>query len=45
MNVNVNVDEPECVPDNGYIEGKELDAFFRHLLMKLGPGVRLTPTF
>ncbi|XP_041101077.1 secretagogin-like [Polyodon spathula] len=24
--------------DNGYIEGKELDAFFRHLLMKLSTG-------
>ncbi|KAK2855316.1 hypothetical protein Q7C36_007185 [Tachysurus vachellii] len=28
--------------DNGYIEGKELDAFFRHLLMKLGPGDKIT---
>nr|UVD39193.1 secretagogin variant 3 [Clarias batrachus] len=28
--------------DNGYIEGKELDAFFRHLLIKLGPGDKIT---
>lgn len=25
--------------DNGYIEGKELDDFFHHLLEKLGPEV------
>lgn len=25
--------------DNGYIEGKELDAFFRHLLKKLNTGI------
>lgn len=26
-------------PDNGYIEGKELDDFFRHMMKKLGPEV------
>lgn len=26
--------------DNGYIEGKELDDFFRHMMKKLGPQVR-----
>uniref|UniRef100_A0A4W5Q204 EF-hand domain-containing protein n=1 Tax=Hucho hucho TaxID=62062 RepID=A0A4W5Q204_9TELE len=25
--------------DNGYIEGKELDHFFRHMMTKLGPEV------
>ena len=25
--------------DNGYIEGKELDEFFRHMINKLGPKV------
>ncbi|KFU90122.1 Secretagogin, partial [Chaetura pelagica] len=29
--------------DNGYIEGKELDSFFHHLLEKLGPEVSTTP--
>ncbi|XP_066539835.1 secretagogin [Hoplias malabaricus] len=28
--------------DNGYIEGKELDAFFRHMMTKLGPGDNIT---
>ncbi|KPP71688.1 secretagogin-like [Scleropages formosus] len=28
--------------DNGYIEGKELDDFFRHMLTKLGPGDKVT---
>ncbi|KAJ8394631.1 hypothetical protein AAFF_G00044340 [Aldrovandia affinis] len=28
--------------DNGYIEGKELDDFFRHMLTKLGPGDEIT---
>ncbi|NWW32260.1 SEGN protein, partial [Panurus biarmicus] len=31
-----------CV-DNGYIEGKELDDFFHHLLEKLGPEVSTVP--
>lgn len=26
--------------DNGYIEGKELDAFFQHMLEKLGMKVK-----
>lgn len=26
--------------DNGYIEGKELDDFFRHMMKRLGPQVR-----
>lgn len=26
--------------DNGYIEGKELDDFFRHMVKRLGPQVR-----
>ncbi|NWT87625.1 SEGN protein, partial [Lanius ludovicianus] len=30
--------------DNGYIEGKELDDFFHHLLEKLGPEVSTVPT-
>lgn len=25
--------------DNGYIEGKELDDFFRHMMKRLGPQV------
>ena len=25
--------------DNGYIEGKELDEFFRHMMKRLGPQV------
>ncbi|NXA89764.1 SEGN protein, partial [Melanocharis versteri] len=29
--------------DNGYIEGKELDDFFHHLLEKLGPEVSTVP--
>ncbi|NXT55768.1 SEGN protein, partial [Pluvianellus socialis] len=29
--------------DNGYIEGKELDNFFHHLLEKLGPEVSTAP--
>lgn len=29
--------------DNGYIEGKELDNFFHHLLEKLGPEVSAVP--
>ncbi|XP_036395274.1 secretagogin [Megalops cyprinoides] len=29
--------------DNGYIEGKELDAFFCHMLKKLGPDEEVTP--
>ncbi|XP_067248338.1 secretagogin isoform X1 [Chanodichthys erythropterus] len=28
--------------DNGYIEGKELDDFFRHMLKKLGPEDKIT---
>ncbi|XP_030639100.1 secretagogin [Chanos chanos] len=28
--------------DNGYIEGKELDDFFRHMLRKLGPEEEIT---
>uniref|UniRef100_A0A8C9W150 Secretagogin n=1 Tax=Scleropages formosus TaxID=113540 RepID=A0A8C9W150_SCLFO len=28
--------------DNGYIEGKELDDFFHHMLTKLGPGDKVT---
>uniref|UniRef100_A0A4W4DRF3 Secretagogin n=1 Tax=Electrophorus electricus TaxID=8005 RepID=A0A4W4DRF3_ELEEL len=28
--------------DNGYIEGKELDDFFRHMMAKLGPGDKIT---
>ncbi|KAL2101938.1 hypothetical protein ACEWY4_003699 [Coilia grayii] len=28
--------------DNGYIEGKELDDFFRHMLKKLGPQDQIT---
>uniref|UniRef100_A0AAR2L6R5 Secretagogin n=1 Tax=Pygocentrus nattereri TaxID=42514 RepID=A0AAR2L6R5_PYGNA len=28
--------------DNGYIEGKELDAFFRHMMTKLGPADNIT---
>ncbi|XP_016348759.1 secretagogin-like isoform X1 [Sinocyclocheilus anshuiensis] len=28
--------------DNGYIEGKELDDFFRHMLEKLGPKDKIT---
>uniref|UniRef100_A0A3B3Q538 Secretagogin n=1 Tax=Paramormyrops kingsleyae TaxID=1676925 RepID=A0A3B3Q538_9TELE len=28
--------------DNGYIEGKELDDFFRHMMMKLRPGEEIT---
>ncbi|XP_041708216.1 secretagogin isoform X2 [Coregonus clupeaformis] len=28
--------------DNGYIEGKELDQFFRHMMTKLGPGDKVT---
>ncbi|KAG5857061.1 secretagogin-like [Anguilla anguilla] len=28
--------------DNGYIEGKELDDFFRHMLKKLSPGDEVT---
>ncbi|KAL1276122.1 hypothetical protein QQF64_035745 [Cirrhinus molitorella] len=28
--------------DNGYIEGKELDDFFRHMLEKLGPEDKIT---
>ncbi|XP_076827296.1 secretagogin-like [Brachyhypopomus gauderio] len=28
--------------DNGYIEGKELDDFFRHLMTKLGLGEKIT---
>ncbi|NWZ97955.1 SEGN protein, partial [Nesospiza acunhae] len=31
--------------DNGYIEGKELDDFFHHLLEKLGPEVSNCATF
>lgn len=27
--------------DNGYIEGKELDDFFRHMMKRLGPQVSL----
>lgn len=29
--------------DNGYIEGKELDNFFHHLLEKVGPEVSTVP--
>lgn len=28
--------------DNGYIEGKELDDFFRHMMKRLGPQVSHT---
>ncbi|XP_034466824.1 secretagogin isoform X2 [Hippoglossus hippoglossus] len=28
--------------DNGYIEGKELDEFFRHMMKKLGPKEKVT---
>ncbi|KAL6489085.1 hypothetical protein MHYP_G00028260 [Metynnis hypsauchen] len=28
--------------DNGYIEGKELDAFFHHMMTKLGPADNIT---
>ncbi|XP_048882659.1 secretagogin [Brienomyrus brachyistius] len=28
--------------DNGYIEGKELDDFFRHMMVKLRPGEEIT---
>ncbi|XP_057691220.1 secretagogin isoform X2 [Corythoichthys intestinalis] len=28
--------------DNGYIEGKELDAFFRHMMKRLGPQDKVT---
>uniref|UniRef100_A0A3Q4B1I2 Secretagogin n=1 Tax=Mola mola TaxID=94237 RepID=A0A3Q4B1I2_MOLML len=28
--------------DNGYIEGKELDEFFRHMIKKLGPQEQMT---
>ncbi|NWU00302.1 SEGN protein, partial [Urocynchramus pylzowi] len=31
--------------DNGYIEGKELDEFFHHLLEKLGPEVSTVPCY
>ncbi|NWX31550.1 SEGN protein, partial [Notiomystis cincta] len=31
--------------DNGYIEGKELDDFFHHLLEKLGPEVSTAPRY
>lgn len=35
---------PTCITclfltDNGYIEGKELDDFFRHMMKRLGPQV------
>lgn len=31
-----------CVLDNGYIERKELDALFKHLLLSLGMKVKKT---
>ena len=31
--------------DNGYIEGKELDEFFRHMMKRLGPQVKLSFPF
>uniref|UniRef100_A0A3B3HPB0 EF-hand domain-containing protein n=1 Tax=Oryzias latipes TaxID=8090 RepID=A0A3B3HPB0_ORYLA len=31
--------------DNGYIEGKELDEFFHHMMQRLGPQVRVANPF
>lgn len=42
--LSLRTDHSKCtdtvLADNGYIEGKELDDFFRHMMKRLGPQVR-----
>lgn len=41
--LSLRTDHSKCtdtvLTDNGYIEGKELDDFFRHMMKRLGPQV------